>query len=361
MSVGRSAQFGLLAPDAEIDLIVGPWNEPLAQLIPGVTASTLLATPWLCSRRACTTHRGTRLSGRCHGATATTIWRSISRATSERTCCPGWLARAGVLDSGWRRRPPADRRGGTRWRPARGRKQPRAGRARLRPAGGHATGRQSPEGLRQSAPGHPRVGPIRGAGGVDAGGWRPSAGVAAGRSCRRRPRDQTMAAGALRRTSRVRACGGHGAAVVLDRNAGRWRARRRGRAGDSGARRHDVIVSKAASISSSLAGVLSLSRLLRDRRYGPDAPGCGRRHAGLAVFGPSMPWRYAPLVEPHRIVRVDLPCSPCNRIRLPPERCRGHVPDCLDHVTTDAVIAAGRELLGILRVAAGFSPANTRH
>ena len=31
-----------------------------------------------------------------------------------------------------------------------------------------------------------------------------------------------------------------------------------------------------------------------------------------------MPWRYAPLVAEHRIVRVDLPCSPCNRIRSPP-------------------------------------------
>ena len=77
----------------------------------------------------------------------------------------------------------------------------------------------------------------------------------------------------------------------------------------------------------------------------------------VAVFGPSMPWRYAPLVEPHRIVRVDLPCSPCNRIRLPPERCRGHVPDCLDQVTSTPVIAAGRELLaggrGAARQASG--------
>jgi hypothetical protein len=69
-----------------------------------------------------------------------------------------------------------------------------------------------------------------------------------------------------------------------------------------------------------------------------------------------MPWRYAPLVEPHRIVRVDLPCSPCNRIRLPPERCRGHVPDCLDQVTTDAVIAAGRELLNRGRGPSGPPP-----
>ena len=93
------------------------------------------------------------------------------------------------------------------------------------------------------------------------------------------------------------------------------------------------------------AAILALSRLLLTGDTGPMHLAAAVGTPVLAVFGPSMPWRYAPLVEPHRIVRVDLPCSPCNRIRLPPERCRGHVPDCLDQVTTNAVIAAGRELL----------------
>ena len=95
-----------------------------------------------------------------------------------------------------------------------------------------------------------------------------------------------------------------------------------------------------------LAGLLSLSRLLLTGDTGPMHLAAAVGTPVLAVFGPSMPWRYAPLIEPHRIVRVDLTCSPCNRIRLPPERCCGHVPDCLDQVTTEAVIAAGRELLG---------------
>jgi ADP-heptose:LPS heptosyltransferase len=63
----------------------------------------------------------------------------------------------------------------------------------------------------------------------------------------------------------------------------------------------------------------------------------------VAVFGPSDPARYAPTGPLDRIVRVDLPCSPCNRIRLPPARCVGHTPDCLAGVTaehvTDAAIA----------------------
>ncbi len=60
----------------------------------------------------------------------------------------------------------------------------------------------------------------------------------------------------------------------------------------------------------------------------------------VAVFGPSDPARYAPPGAANRIVRVDLPCSPCNRIRRPPARCVGHTPDCLTSVSADAVTAA---------------------
>lgn len=66
-----------------------------------------------------------------------------------------------------------------------------------------------------------------------------------------------------------------------------------------------------------------------------------------AVFGPSDPARYAPLSETARIVRIDLPCSPCNRIRLPPERCRGHVPDCLEGISVNQVLAAVRNALSL--------------
>ena len=66
----------------------------------------------------------------------------------------------------------------------------------------------------------------------------------------------------------------------------------------------------------------------------------------VAIFGPSLPSRYAPLVEPSRIVRVDLPCSPCNRLRHPPAWCVGHVPDCLTGVHVADVLTAARDLLG---------------
>ena len=65
----------------------------------------------------------------------------------------------------------------------------------------------------------------------------------------------------------------------------------------------------------------------------------------VAVFGPSDPIRYAPRDGRHRIVRVDLPCSPCNRIRLPPARCVGHTPDCLEGIGVDMVYRAAIDVL----------------
>ena len=65
----------------------------------------------------------------------------------------------------------------------------------------------------------------------------------------------------------------------------------------------------------------------------------------VAVFGPSDPVRYAPRDDRHRIVRIDLPCSPCNRIRLPPERCTGHTPDCLAGIDAERVFRAASSVL----------------
>jgi ADP-heptose:LPS heptosyltransferase len=65
----------------------------------------------------------------------------------------------------------------------------------------------------------------------------------------------------------------------------------------------------------------------------------------VAVFGPSDPNRYAPPGDGHRVVRVDLPCSPCNRIRRPPARCTGHTPDCLSTIDVDRVFEAAMQTL----------------
>ena len=65
----------------------------------------------------------------------------------------------------------------------------------------------------------------------------------------------------------------------------------------------------------------------------------------VAVFGPSDPSRYAPRGERHHIVRIELPCSPCNRIRLPPARCTGHTPDCLSGIDVERVVQAALQTL----------------
>lgn len=65
----------------------------------------------------------------------------------------------------------------------------------------------------------------------------------------------------------------------------------------------------------------------------------------VAVFGPSSPARWGPLGSRAEVVRVSLPCSPCNRIRRPPERCRNGVPECLESVRAANVIAAAERVL----------------
>lgn len=65
----------------------------------------------------------------------------------------------------------------------------------------------------------------------------------------------------------------------------------------------------------------------------------------VAIFGPSDPRRYAPRGPLDKVVRIDLPCSPCNRIRLPPARCTGHIPDCLAFVPVDLVLTAALQVL----------------
>lgn len=65
----------------------------------------------------------------------------------------------------------------------------------------------------------------------------------------------------------------------------------------------------------------------------------------VGIFGLTTPVRWGPLSRHSRVVRIDLPCSPCNRVRRPPERCVGIVPDCLTGISADAVVAAAVSVL----------------
>ena len=94
-----------------------------------------------------------------------------------------------------------------------------------------------------------------------------------------------------------------------------------------------------------LAALLAQSDLLVTGDTGPMHLAHAVGTPIVAVFGPSDPRRYAPRGPLDRVVRVDLPCAPCNRIRLPPERCQGITPDCLALVSSDRVYDAASAVL----------------
>jgi ADP-heptose:LPS heptosyltransferase len=107
-----------------------------------------------------------------------------------------------------------------------------------------------------------------------------------------------------------------------------------------------------------LAGILERLDLLITGDTGPMHLAVAVGTPVVAVFGPSDPARYGPRGPYDRVVRVDLPCSPCNRIRLPPERCVGHTPDCLAVIGPERVVEAARAVLDE-SARAGIQPARS--
>lgn len=93
-----------------------------------------------------------------------------------------------------------------------------------------------------------------------------------------------------------------------------------------------------------LAALFTISTVVLTGDTGPMHIAAAVGAPVTAIFGPSAPVRYAPTHAASRVVRVSLPCSPCNRIRQPPLRCQGRTPDCLEGVDAKAVVEAAREL-----------------
>jgi ADP-heptose:LPS heptosyltransferase len=94
-----------------------------------------------------------------------------------------------------------------------------------------------------------------------------------------------------------------------------------------------------------LAAIFERLDLLITGDTGPMHLGVAVGAPVVAVFGPSDPARYGPRGPHDCVVRFDLPCGPCNRIRLPPTRCLGHTPDCLAGVSVDSVFSAAMSVL----------------
>jgi ADP-heptose:LPS heptosyltransferase len=89
-----------------------------------------------------------------------------------------------------------------------------------------------------------------------------------------------------------------------------------------------------------LAAVLERLNLFVTADTGPMHLAAAVGTPTVALFGPSDPKRYGPLNDRARVVTADLWCRPCNRVRRPPERCVGRVPDCLDRIEAEDVYRA---------------------
>ena len=135
-----------------------------------------------------------------------------------------------------------------------------------------------------------------------------------------------------------------GATIVLTGSAGgsrRSSIRSRGAAAGRGHRRSRATLDLLDARRAPRA-----ARPARHRRHRPDAPGRRGRHAGRRGVRPVAIRRAT-----RRAVRTIgwcasiFPCSPCNRIRLPPARCVGHTPDCLACIDADSVFDAAMSAL----------------
>ena len=322
------------APDAEIHLVVGSWNEKLARLIPGVTRIETLDPAWLARDTPAAT--ALELIRRATNWRATGFDVAVNFEPDIRTngllALSGAPRRVGFHSGGGgaflTNALPYDTTAHTATNALRlvdtmlpGHPGPGADEAILEPAG-----LQVPDAARQEVAARlAHAGPV-------VIGINPSGGR---RLKQWVPERFAQVATRLART--------HHAAVALfggpeDRPLA---------AAVMAAMPEDVrVVDVAGQLD--LVGLAALCERLTLLITGDTGPMHLAAAVGtpiVAIFGPSDPKRYAPLVRRARVVRAELWCSPCNRIRLPPTRCRDRLPDCLATLEADDVCRAADELL----------------
>ncbi len=325
-------------PAAEIDLVVGSWNEALAKLLPGVTRVETLDTPWLA--------RGGQAASWPALVRRARSWRArhydlvLNLEPDVRSNFLAWLSGAPRRVGYWTGGGGALLTDDLEYAP----KTHVAENARALVA--HAAGRVTPPptAVRQTAPAlalPPEV-VARAAGRLGAArGTLIGVHASGGRESKQWHLDRFAAVARELATSR-------GATIVLTGS-------------DADRPLVEALAAKLAGVPvlnvagnmdvPTLAAVLARLDLFVTGDTGPMHLAAAMGTPVVAVFGPSQPARYGPRAARERIVRIDLPCSPCGRVRLPPERCRGHVPDCLDGITVAAVVGAAVELLDATRPA----------
>lgn len=328
------AMVRALAPDAEIDLIVGSWNRALAGLIPGVNVETL-DVPWIGGRK-----RRLRWPALVQRARA---WshRDYDVAINFE---PDIRSNLLLALAGARQRVGFDSGGGA---------------ALLTDAvapNPHAHVAENAKALVM------RAFPMKG----------PGSGVARGFS----PVRLQLPDDARRRAAELAAVSNGALLVGIQPATGRrvkeWDPARFAQVGADLARTRGASVLLIGSLDDQsvinavraawpidvpvtllppdvdlivLAAVLERLTLFITGDTGPMHLAAAVGTPVLAIFGPSLPTRYAPLEPRSRIVRIDIHCSPCNLMRQPPARCLGHVPDCLNGITTTDVLRAANEML----------------
>jgi lipopolysaccharide heptosyltransferase II len=345
MSLGAIRAVRRLAPEAAIDLVVGSWNEPVAQLIEGIDQIEILDAPWL-SRKAQSSSY-TQLASRARAWRRRRYDLAINFEGDIRS--HALMALAGA-----KRRVGFDMAGGG---------------PLLTDRLHHDLSKHTAENsltLVERAFDLPAGSLPRPLTPEGAGAWRltlPDVARTAAETClagaagARIPPDALLIAihpsgGRLvkqwepERFAEVarRLAADAGAWIVLTGSPEDRPLVDRARAALAGTPR---LLNVAGAIDLvTLAAILERCSLAVTGDTGPMHVAAAVGTPIVAIFGPSMPWRYGPLLPDARIVRVDLPCSPCNRIRLPPARCVGHIPDCLQAVTVDQVHAACVDVLG---------------
>jgi len=317
-------------PDARIDLAVGSWNAPLARLIPGISEVQTMDVPWLA--REGTGHSWADLIRRARAWKAHGYDLVLNFEPDIRSNLLAWLGGARRRVGYWTggggpllTEPvtfdPAEHVGANAERLVRTAAgatepapQPRARERMHVPESARARALALTAGLSR-----PLVG-IHVSGGRESKQWHLDRWTDVARRLAKErgasilltgsPADRPMVAGVASQLQDIRAVDTAGALDVVE-----------------------------------LAALLSMLDVFVTSDTGPMHLAAALDTPVVALFGPADPRRYGPRATHERILRVDLPCSPCGQVRLPPVRCRGHVPDCMDGIGVAAVVAAATDLL----------------
>ena len=317
-----------LAPEAQIDLVVGSWNAPLARMIPAVDRVETLDAAWLAregqgldTRRLLREARACRSRGYDLALNFEPDIRSnLMLAAAGAGYTAGWRSGGGgpLIDRALDYDPAAHTTANARRLVAEtfGRTPPEAARPVLvipDDAAAAASARLKTAG----------AGPLVGVH------------VSGGRAIKQW--DPARFADVARRLAAE-----HGATIVATGAPGD-----RALVDDLGralAPRPLLDVSSDGDLVAA-AAILARLDLLVTGDTGPMHLASAVGTPVVAIFGPSDPARYATMGAADRVVRIELPCSPCNRIRRPPKRCVGRTPDCLAGVEADQVYDAAVAVL----------------